>query len=750
MDRPPPAFEERRIRAGPLRSALLVGPVALLSALAARRCTPAAFARRSIPAGAGGCWRAALRLAATVQIVGAGGAYAQDEAADTFALDTIVVSLTGSPTALARLPFSASLAAGPALVHANSGLFVEEALHALPGVRVHNRFNASVGERISIRGFGARSQFGVRGIRIVVDGIPATLPDGQTTLDHLDLGSLARVEVLRGPGASLYGNGAGGVIILRSAPPYTGAFRQDARLVVGSNGLFNTHASASGSAGGASYRASFGRSSAHGFRQNVSGQGVDPYSSFDRTTVNAFASAPVFGGSLRAQASGVVLDALNPGSLPFEPFDDGSSPAWSFNVEQGARKSVRQAQAGLRWLGPLAGTAVAVSIYGVRRELDNPIPTSVVDLGRSGGGARMEAGSEWRRRGLSARIEFGIETGAQIDERRNFRNRGGEAGTLTLDQEERVGALAVFATLRLSLAGRLDGAFALRADRLRFQVDDRLVGAEDPDDSGARSMGAVSPSLGLYLGLGRHGLFAALSRSFETPTTSELANRPSGAGGFNPELEPARGWSAEAGARGALGPDVQYDATLFTTYLSGQLVPFEVPSPPGRRFYRNAGRSRTRGIEVFVDADHHSPLSARIAYEFLDARYTDFDMGEAILDGNRVPGVAPHRAEATIRADVADAGPGWFAELRVERRGEIPLNDANDATAPGHTLLEVRIGATNLELGRLRLAPLLAITNLANRRYASSVVVNAFGGRYFEPGPTRGGYLGLSVGWERT
>ena len=696
-----------------------------------------------------GSWRAVLPLAANIQLVGAGGVCAQDEATETVALDTIVVSLTGSPTALARLPFSASLAAGPDLVHANSGIFIEEALHALPGVRVQNRFNASVGERISIRGFGARSQFGVRGIRIVVDGIPATLPDGQTTLDHLDLGSLARVEVLRGPGASLYGNGAGGVIILRSAPPYTGAVRQDARIVVGSNGLVNAHATTSGRAGRASYRASVGRSSADGFRKNVSGGGVDPYSSFDRTTVNAFASAPIFGGSLSARASGVVLDALNPGSLPSKLFDDGSSEAWSFNVAQGARKSVRQAQAGLRWLGPLRGAEVAVSIHGTRRELDNPIPTSVIDLGRSSGGVRIEAGSEWHRRGRSARVELGIETEAQIDERRNFRNRGGEAGTPTLDQDERVGAHAVFATLRLSLGRCLDSAFALRADRLRFRVDDHLVGADDPDDSGARSMGAVSPSLGLYLGLGQHGLFAALSRSFETPTTTELANRPSGAGGFNPELEPARGWSAEAGARGALGPDVQYDATLFTTHLSGQLVPFEVPSAPGRRFYRNAGRSRTRGVEVFVDADLHSPLSVRFGYEFLDARYTDFAVGDAILDGNRVPGVAPHLAEATLRADGADAGPGWFAELRVERRGKIPLSDANDATAPGHTLLEVRFGADTVELGPLRLAPLLAITNLTNRRYASSVVVNAFGGRYFEPGPTRGGYLGLSVGWER-
>ena len=685
--------------------------------------------------------------------MGATEARAQPEPPDTVELEPVVVSLTGSPVSLARLPFSASLAAGPELAGANSGLYVEESLHALPGVRVHNRYNAAVGERISIRGHGARSQFGVRGVKIVVDGIPATLPDGQTTLDHLDLSSLARVEVLRGPGASLYGNGAGGVILFRSVPAHAGTLRQDARLVVGSRGLVSAHATASGRAGTASYRASVGRSSARGFRENLSGSGEDPYGSFDRTTVNAFASGSLGGGSLSVRASGVALDALNPGSLPEDLFAAGGSQAWSFNVAQGTRKAVRQVQAGLRWGVALAGGDATVAIHGVRRKLDNPIPTSVVDLRRNGGGARVEAGREWRSRGRVARADFGVEAEVQIDDRRNYANEGGEAGALTLDQKERVDAQALFARILLPLSRRMDAAAALRADQFRFRADDRLeddgAGASGPDGSGERSMGAVSPSLGLHLDLGGHGLFASLSRSFETPTTTELANRPSGAGGFNPELGPQRGWSFEAGLRGALGARAQYDATIFATRLSGQLVPFEAPSAPGRRFYRNAGRSRARGLEVFVAADLSSPLSARIAYEYLDARYTDFAVGEDVLDGNRIPGVSPHRTEATLRAAGERDQVDWFAELRVERRGEVPLNDANDATADGHALLEARVGATGVRLAALRLAPLIAVTNLTNRRYASSVVVNAFGGRYFEPGPPRGGYVGLAIAWER-
>ena len=670
--------------------------------------------------------------------------HAQTEAGDTITLPPVVVSVLRSPVRLDRLPFSASVIAGPDLAEGAAGLFIEEALHALPGVRVQNRYNASVGERISIRGFGARSQFGVRGIKILVDGIPATLPDGQTTLDHLDVGSLGRVEALRGPAAALYGNGAGGVILFRSAVPFGGGFRQEAAVVGGSDGLLRLQATGSGTAGAVGFRASVARSVFDGFRNNTSESEEDPYSRAERTTINAALTSAAGGGTLTFQLSGLDLDALNPGSLPADLFEEGSNQAWGFNVARKTRKAVRQGQAGMSWSGPLGGLEGAFSAYGVKRELDNPIPTRVIDLKRNGGGVRAAVGGEWGGGDRAGRVDFGVEGEFQGDDRRNYANQGGEAGDLQVDQQENVRAMAVFGQFRLPLGTRLETMGALRVDRFNFSADDRLVGADNPDDSGDRAMGGVSPSFGLHLDLGDHGVFASVARSFETPTTTELANQPDRAGGFNPGLEPQRGWTLEGGLRGTLGNRAAYDITVFNTTLTNQLVPFEVPDAPGRRFYRNAGKSRVRGFEFSTRAELSSLLTARLAYGYVDARFDEFTVGDDTFDGNRVPGLAPHRLEGALRM-----GRGvWYGELRVETRGEVPANDANDANADAFTLVELRFGATGVRAGNLRLSPFAAVTNVTDVRYASSVVVNAFGGRYFEPGPDRGGYVGLSLTWE--
>lgn len=673
-----------------------------------------------------------------------GPALAQTEERDTVTLAPVVVSVLRSPVPLDRLPFAASVIAGPDLAEGTAGLFIEEALHALPGVRVQNRYNASVGERISIRGFGARSQFGVRGIKILVDGIPATLPDGQTTLDHLDVGSLGRVEVLRGPAAALYGNGAGGVILFRSAAPYQGGYRQEATVVAGSDGLLRLQATGSGTAGTIGFRASVGRSVFDGFRDNVSGSGEDPYSRAGRTTLNAALTTPAGGGTLTLQLSGLNLDALNPGSLPAELFDEGSNQAWGFNVARKTRKDVRQGQAGVSWSGPLGGLDGVFSAYGVRRELDNPIPTRVIDLKRNGGGVRAAVGRAWGGGSRPGRVDFGVEGEFQGDDRRNYANQAGEAGDLQVDQQESVRALAVFGQLRLPLGSRLEAMGALRVDRFNFEADDRLVAAGNPDDSGDRAMGGISPSFGLHLDLGDHGVFASVARSFETPTTTELANQPDRAGGFNPGLEPQQGWTVEGGIRGSLGRRAVYDAAAFNTTLTNQLVPFEVPAAPGRRFYRNAGRSQVRGFEISTRTELSSLLTARLAYGYVDARFDEFTVGDNSFDGNRIPGLAPHRLEGALR--IGDEV--WFGELRLEARGEVPANDANDSSADGFSLVELRFGATGVRAGNLRLSPFAAVTNVTGVRYASSVVVNAFGGRYFEPGPDRGGYVGLSLAWD--
>ena len=648
-----------------------------------------------------------------------------------------------------RAPYPVSVVGGTELTRGTPSAFIDDALRAVPGVQVQNRFNFSVGERIAVRGFGARSQFGVRGIRVLVDGVPATLPDGQATLDHLDLAGLGRVEVLRGPNAALYGNAAGGVLHFRTADPARTPASATLRATGGSFGLRSIEGRATGTAGELGYRVGYTDLAFDGFRRDPVADDGSVFGQANRRTLNATVSAPLAGGTLRAVANGMDLDAENPGSLPQPTLDEGQRAAWSFNVRSGAFKDVSQGQLGLSWSGAVADTRAQLAAWGIRRELFNPIPGRVIELDRNAGGARaLFEGSA----ATSDRVTFGwgagVEAEVQSDDRQNFENDGGDPGDLILDQKERVRAAGVFVQGRLDVGRRVSFLTGLRFDHLAFRVDDAFTGGGDPDDSGDRTMSAVSPSGGVVVEV-QQGveLYASIGRSFESPTTTELANQPSGAGGFNPDLDPQIGTTLEGGVRANLEERLAVEASVFRTKLDEGLVPFAVPSDPGRTYFRNAGEQTFEGVEIAVDGRPARGVTTRIAYTNVEARYDVFQSGADDFSGNRVPGLAPHRLDGVL---LVDRGPGFF-ELRGLWQDDVPVDDEGTTSSPSYFVADVRVGLEDAAVGRLALAPFVGIANLFDATYNGSVVPNAFGdpGRYFEPGPTRSYRIGLGVTWRR-
>jgi len=664
---------------------------------------------------------------------------------DTVRVEGVEVEVLRRTLATGQVPFSISVVTEEEIHRGTSGVSLEEALRGVPGVQVQNRFNYAVGERISIRGFGARSQFGVRGLRILVDGIPATVADGQSTLDHLDIPSLGRVEALRGPSSSLYGNASGGVLAFRTMAPPATPFRQEVGATTGSDGLVRLSSSTSGRVGETGYLLSLGQLSYDGYRTNpVAGEGY--YGSAERRTLNGQVTHPVAGGHLRLTVNAVDLEAQNPGSLARDPFDGGSTDAFAGNVNQGTRKTVRQEQAGLGWSGPLGETVDAEFVgYGIRRYVDNPIPGQIVDLNRWAGGGRAVVRWDQPAGEAGPRLWMaGAELDFQRDDRLNFRNVQGQRGDRTLDQEERVSGVGVFAQSMIPLTPRVWSVAGVRYDRINFRADDRFPREGGADFSGDRLLDAVSPTVGLHLELGGGaGVFANLATSFESPTTTELANRPDGAGGFNPELDPQRGLTGEVGGRAILPGGVRGELSGFLTRVSGELIPFEDAAEPGRVFFRNAGSSRYLGLETVLETAP-APLRARLTWSWTDATFQDYVVRGQDFSGNRVPGQAAHQVEALLTAAVA----GWSAELRGNRLGAVPVDDANQNEAPAYTLLDLRLGSSPLLLNGFRVTPTLGLTNLTDQRYATSVAVNAFGGRFYEPGPGRSFHAGVTVGWE--
>ena len=668
-------------------------------------------------------------------------------------LEEIEVNVLRTPISLGQAPFSISVLGESALTHGKAGLSIEEALQGLPGVQVQNRYNSAVGERISIRGFGARSQFGVRGVTVLVDGIPATLPDGQSTLDHLDLGTLGRVEALRGPGSSTYGNGAGGVLRFETRRASGLPYRQEVRGVLGSDGMNRLQATGGGSYERSEYVVSLSRFEFDGFRRDPVADDGSTYGRARRLHLNGQVRTPVAGGELIATANIADLDGENPGSINDSLLAVGDRRAHTGNLFQRTNKQVIQGQVGVGWTGPAGDVEAELAAWGLFRNLDNPIPPAVIDLGRKAAGFRSVARGgtalEWAE---ELTWSFGGEIALQRDSRENFDNDGGERGPLVLDQFEKVRTVAVFGQADLQLSQRARVVGGMRYDRLNFSVDDRLDGG--PDDSGSRVMDAVSPSVGVHVSASPDvGVFANVGTSFESPTTTELANRPSGAGGFNADLEPQRSVGVELGTRGVVGRQVAFEATVFQTNVTNELVPFDVPDID-RTFFTNAGSSTRRGFEAAVTVAPGGGATFRANYSLTDASFDDYVGDGGDFSGNDIPGLAPHRLESIVTL----RRPGWFGEVRTVYVSAVTVSDRKteacgavgrpaQCSADSYRLVDLRAGLHTVRFAAIDLSPVAGITNLFNTLYAASVTVNAFGGRYFEPGPGRSVYVGLTAGF---
>ena len=702
--------------------------------------------RRGAPAGA------AVAGLATALLAAASGAAAQAASADSTATDTLpspaarvgdlTVTVTRSPTRLDRAPHAVSVVDAGRALALERRTSLAAALHTVPGVQVSDRRNFSLGDRVVLRGVGSRAQFGVRGIEVIVDGIPLTLPDGQATLTNLDLGSADRVEVLRGPASALYGNASGGVIRVRSGGFADAAAAPEVRLTAGQDGFRSEELGGSGRIGGWDWLLHARHLRTDGWRR---------HSAAETWRANLVVRRRLeAGGELRAVLN--VFDmpfGENPSSLPRDRALEEPRGARDFIVAQGAGESATQAQAGATLRIPVGGgVRLRSSAWVAGRDLRNPIPGRIIDLERFTGGLRVELdGGPDRAAGLS--WTAGLDAELQRDDRRESENLGvgeggdrAEAGTTLLDQRETVAYAAPFARLRYRPVRELALTGALRLDAYRFQADDRLLA--DGDDSGRREMTQLSPSLGLaWTPARRATLFANLSTAFETPTTSELSNRPDGGGGLHPGLGPQTTRSLEAGLRLSLPGPLRLETSLYDMEVERALVPRE--GPDGQVFFRNAGRLSRRGLELRAAWRPVPRWEAVLAYALQDYRFDRFRTPEGDFSGHEEPGVPGHRVDASVSGRLPG---GLRLELDATWVDAFPVDDANTAFDVSRRTLDLRLGWRG-RTGRWRLRPFLGVDNLLDERYNASVIPNAFGGNYFEPAPGRRVFGGLEVGLPR-
>jgi iron complex outermembrane receptor protein len=671
---------------------------------------------------------------------------AQDSLARRLPAVTVTRDVERSPL---DLPYAITSIRPDSLAPGQTHVFVDQTLSLLPGVTVANRTNPSQDTRISIRGFGARSQFGARSVRILRDGMPLTLPDGQTPIDYLDLESVGRIEVIRGTASSLYGNASGGVIDLRSTEAPDVPFAVQARSFTGSGDLRRNVGLFGGSAGGATYIGNIGRTTSDGYRA---------YSQQQLTNAFFRGTAEMRGTQFALIGMGLDMPvAQNPGALTLAQVDSAPEMADPASVLKRARKAVHQVQVGLSARRPLRGSGeIVAQLYTGTRSLFNPLTYAVVGVGRHQGGAGAHVTLPVTMGGVANRFSAGADAQWLNDARKNWANCDGvatatascqspgvEQGALQLDQRELVSSFGPYLRDEVEV-GRLRATAGVRADQVRFQLRDAFL-SDGRDDSGERTLHAVSPMLGLAARLSPlHSVYVNVGSAFETPTTTELGNQADGSAGLNRDLKPQFSTTYEAGAKGLVLTRVQYDAALFDTEVRDELIPFEVPGGNGRTYYRNAGRTRRQGAEVELGTEV-GPLSLTTAYALSHFRFRNFVNGTAQYGGNAIPGIPEHQLQASATWRFSHA----FVLGEAVTKSKVYVNDANAAAAPAFAVFNARVGGTAV-FGRPWLSPVFGVQNLFDKHYVGSVALNASGAtaaatKFYEPAPGRTWYIGLSA-----
>jgi iron complex outermembrane receptor protein len=680
--------------------------------------------------------------------------------ADTTVIDTsrayrlpeINVTRTAEP--LQRVPYAVGVVDRTEIQRGQQTVGLDEALNNLPGVVVANRYNYSLDQRISIRGAGSRSNFGVRGLKILLDGVPQTLPDGQSQLTNIDFADIDRAEVLRGASSSLYGNASGGVVALSTEAAAPGPFAQRIRVNGGSgkrdsDDFYKWQSWTSARSGNVSGTLSLSQFKADGFRQ---------HSSAEFRQLNTGIDYAASGSTLATLRLSLADNprAQNPGALTFTEYQLNSDSAAANNIRRGADKDAQQHQLAFRVRHfDAGGNEYEATVFGLLRDLANPLaappPTGVtptsgtyVAIDRVVGGVRMSANRRLGRGNQSPKLAAGVDVQRMRDDRQNLVSDAGvPTSTLILDQREQVTEVGPFAQLTWSPSERWLVSGGARFDWVGFDLDDRFL--SDGDDSGSRTMSAASGNIGLSLLLGEQLVpYINVSTAFETPTTTELVNQPDGSGGFNPDLGPQRAMNYEIGARGQPVPSLSYSVAFFLGRVSDAIV--QGPEVGGRAFFRNAGKTHNDGAEIGVSVSPTARLTLRGSYTYAHYRYADYQLADGtVVDGNRLPGVPEHFWRLGLRSSLPAK---FYLDADHTITSSVVADDANtvwvDAWGAGVTNL--RLGWSG-ETGVVEIAPFLGVNNLWDRRYVGSVTLNGLGGRDYEPSPRRVVYLGTEIGY---
>ena len=693
--------------------------------------------------------------------------------------EPIVVTATRSERPILRIPYAIDVIGQKEIQRAEVGLSLDEVIRAVPGLILNNRNNLNRGDKITMRGIGSRAQYGVRGIKIILDGIPLTAPDGLSLLNNLDLGSAGRIEILRGPSSSLYGNAAGGLIDIQTQSAAPAAYVFEPRFIIGSDGLQKWRAKASGTLGQHSYLLSVNKLTFDGYREHSAAEfstvnAVGRHRISDQinvTTVFNFLDGPYF---------------LNPGSESKADATTAPTSTRSYTQEQGSGNyDDRHGQGGISFIyDDGQASRLQASLYGIYHSRLTAISGKIIDREWLSGGFRSVFNRRLQVGKMPVRWIVGADVEVYDGDRVEYGNEGIprdqvgvaegseiydllEYGPRKQDQDESILGMGPFTQLELSLNPEWVVTLGGRYDHYRYETNDYFMN-DGVDDSGTRNMNRLSPMVGItYHPHEFTKIYSNYSTAFQVPTLTELGNRATGEGGVNPDLKPESIRSFEIGIKGMwpvglktyLAKRLDYDISLYILNIEDMLIPFQIEGTT-EVFYRNAGKTENRGAELKLDWYPVRGLRTYVAYSLMDLVFKDYmvetsdgDTTQSIqFEGNEVPGVPPHQLFVGLSYS---HGIGAYSEINIQWVDQYFANDYNGpppgSEKPLDDFINDAYAVVGLRLGfqrsfdKLGIDIFSGINNLFDKRYNGSIVPNAFGNRFYEPASARSWYTGINV-----
>lgn len=676
-----------------------------------------------------------------------------------FAAAEQTMIVTASPQTVSELdtPAAVSVVQGEDMRQATPRVNLSESLTSVPGLQIQNRQNYSQDLQLSIRGFGSRSTYGVRGIRMYVDGIPATMPDGQGQTSNIDINSIESVDVLRGPFSALYGNASGGVMNVTTETGREPA-TIEASSYYGSFGSWRYGLKATGAVGDGTqpgdvdYTVSSSRFATHGYRDHSGAQ---------KNLANAKLGVRIDDVSkLTLILNSVDTKANDPGGLSKSEWKD--NPRQSPRGDQyNMRKTIKQTQAGLRYERQLSEQDdLSVMMYAGERETTqyqsiprapqlNPTHAGgVIDLSRHYQGID----TRWTHRGeLGVPVTFttGLNYENMSEDRKGYENfvmSGstpvyGHKGQQRRNERNLMWNVDPYLQTAWQLTDKLSLDAGVRYSSVWFDSNDHYVTPRNGDDSGEASYHKWLPAGSLkYAVTDAWNLYVAGGRGFETPTINELSYRSGGQSGLNFDLQPSTNTTWEVGSKTRVGNGL-LTAALFQTDTDNEIV--TDASSGGRTTYKNAGKTRRQGAELSVDQQFAGNWRAKMAWTYLNATYRTNVCNDQDCNGNRMPGIARNMGFASLGWQPES---GWYAGADVRYMSDIQADDENTAKAPSYTVVGLNTGY-KLNYGNWMMDVFGRGDNLFDREYVGSVIVNESNGRYYEPAPGRNYGVGLSVAY---